>query len=61
MAQFLGINIKMYGKPRYFMTPLPIFPASIASAITASVEETHPEEMFQLVMKTLDNPYIKPT
>jgi hypothetical protein len=42
------------------MTSLPISSASISSAITASAEETHPEAMFQLVMKTLDNPCIKP-
>jgi len=43
------------------MTPLPISFASIASAITDSTEETHSEEMFQLVMKTLNSPYINPT
>jgi hypothetical protein len=40
------------------MTSLPISSASISSAITASAEETHPEAMFQLVMKTLDSPCI---
>jgi hypothetical protein len=43
------------------MTSLPISSASIASAITAPTEETHPEAMFQLVMKTLDSPCINPT
>jgi hypothetical protein len=33
------------------MTPLPISSASIASAITASTKEAHPEEIFQHVMK----------
>jgi hypothetical protein len=58
MVQILWTNIKMYGKPRSFMTPLPILFASIASTITASNEEAHPEEMFQLVTKNLDNPFI---
>jgi hypothetical protein len=60
MVQFLGFNIKMYGEPRSSMTPLPIFPASFTSAITASAEKSHPKEIFQLVMKNLDSSCINP-
>jgi hypothetical protein len=43
------------------MTPMPIYPTHVTSAITASVEKHHPEAMFHLVMKTLDSPCINPT
>jgi hypothetical protein len=57
----LWIGIEMYGKPRSLMTSLPISSDSIASSITTPTEETHPEAMFQLVMRTIDSPCINPT
>jgi hypothetical protein len=43
------------------MTSLPISFAFIASIIIGPAEKTHPEAMFQLVMKSLDGPCINPT
>jgi hypothetical protein len=44
LVQFLGINIKMDGKSRPSRTSVPIFLASVISAIATPTEKTHPIE-----------------
>ena len=59
MVQFSGVNIEMYGEPRYSMNSMLISPAFVTSTITAPVEKSHPEANIQWVMKILNNPYMK--
>jgi len=45
LVQFLGVNIKMYGKYRHSRISVPISSTSIIFAMVSPTEETHPVEI----------------
>jgi len=62
MVQFSGVNIEMYGEPRYSMNSMLISPAFVTSTITVFAEKYHPEEIVQnMSWKIINNPCIKST